>query len=68
DATVDGLQTAIQNQLAPPFNNIPLDIRQIYHPVSVEERRMRSPAPISSFFNDDPPENILLHTPYMNRE
>ncbi|CAJ0759872.1 7135_t:CDS:2 [Entrophospora sp. SA101] len=47
DATVDDLQTAIQNQLSPPFNNIPLDIRQIYYSGSVDERRMRSPAPIS---------------------
>ncbi|CAH1768068.1 3533_t:CDS:2, partial [Entrophospora sp. SA101] len=53
--TVDNLQTAIQNQLE---SNIPLDIRQICHPGPVDERRMRSPALISSFFNGDPPENI----------
>ncbi|CAJ0768203.1 2062_t:CDS:2 [Entrophospora sp. SA101] len=69
DATVDDLQTAIQNQLSPPFNNIPLDIRQIYYSGSVDERRMRSPAPISSFSTIILLETYitLLHTPYVNQ-
>ncbi|CAJ0751480.1 5566_t:CDS:1, partial [Entrophospora sp. SA101] len=55
NGTVNDLQTTIQNQLE---SNIPLDIRQIYYPGPVDERRMRSPALISSFFNGDPPENV----------
>jgi len=38
---VSTLQTAIQNQLRPPYNNIPLDIHQVYYPRSVDERRMQ---------------------------
>ncbi|CAJ0852360.1 5004_t:CDS:1 [Entrophospora sp. SA101] len=63
DGTVDDLQTAIQNQLE---SNISLDIRQICHPGPVDERRMRSPALISSFFNGDPPENVYHVVAYAN--
>ncbi|CAH1757776.1 1101_t:CDS:1, partial [Entrophospora sp. SA101] len=68
DTTVDDLQTTIQNQLSFPFNNIPLDIRQIFHSGSVDERRMRSPSPISSFFNDNPPRNVYHIIAYSLRE
>ncbi|CAG8723899.1 14177_t:CDS:2, partial [Rhizophagus irregularis] len=36
------LQTAIQNELAPPCNDTPLDIRQIYYPGNVDEKRMQT--------------------------
>src|SRR3990170_2550079 len=55
---VNGLQTAIQTELGPPFNNVPLDIRQIYYPGSVDERRMQSEALISDYFNGDPPIDL----------
>ncbi|CAI2197763.1 1011_t:CDS:2, partial [Funneliformis geosporum] len=36
------LQTAIQKQLKPPYNNIPFDIRQVYYPRSLDERLIGS--------------------------
>ncbi|GES77608.1 hypothetical protein GLOIN_2v1786101 [Rhizophagus clarus] len=53
------LQTAIQNELAPPYNNIPFDIRQVYHPGSVDEKRMQTQALISDYFKGDPPANLF---------
>jgi hypothetical protein len=58
NGAVSTLQTAIQAELSPPYNNIPLDIRQIYHPGSVDERRMRSQALISAYFEGDPPADL----------
>ncbi|GES82894.1 hypothetical protein GLOIN_2v1587390 [Rhizophagus clarus] len=49
---VSTLETAIQNRLDPPFNNIPLRICQI-HPESVVERLMDPQTPISSFFPEE---------------
>ncbi|GBB92257.1 hypothetical protein RclHR1_01990029 [Rhizophagus clarus] len=40
NGAVSTLQTAIQNELAPPYNNIPFDIHQVYHPGILDERRM----------------------------
>ncbi|UZO15213.1 uncharacterized protein OCT59_006644 [Rhizophagus irregularis] len=39
---ISPLQTAIQNELAPPCNDTPLDIRQIYYPGNVDEKRMQT--------------------------
>ncbi|RGB36026.1 hypothetical protein C1646_758639 [Rhizophagus diaphanus] len=55
NGSVSTLQTAIQAELSPPYNNIPLDIRQIYYPRSVDERRMQPQASISAYFEGDPP-------------
>ncbi|CAG8633347.1 6312_t:CDS:1, partial [Diversispora eburnea] len=58
NATVNALQIAIQNELASPFQNIPLDLRQIYYPGSTDERRMQQQALISDYFNGNPPEDL----------
>jgi hypothetical protein len=58
NTAVSRLQIAIQTELGPPFNNVPLDIRQIYYPGSVDERRMQSQALISDYFNEDPPVDL----------
>ncbi|GES82759.1 hypothetical protein GLOIN_2v1522857 [Rhizophagus clarus] len=49
---VSALETAIQDRLGPPFNNIPLRICQI-HPESVVERPIDLQTPISSFFPEE---------------
>src|SRR2546430_2626964 len=43
------LQTAIQNQFEPSYNNYPLDIRQVYYSGSGEEESMRVDAKISAY-------------------
>ncbi|GBC10466.1 hypothetical protein RclHR1_09650008 [Rhizophagus clarus] len=53
NGAVTTLQTAIQNQLGSPYNNIPLDIRQVYYPGSVDERHMQPQALISAYFEGD---------------
>ncbi|GES92075.1 hypothetical protein GLOIN_2v1572084 [Rhizophagus clarus] len=53
---VSALETAIQDRLGPPFNNIPLRICQI-HPESVVERPMDPQTPISSFFPEEAKAN-----------
>ncbi|RIA85087.1 hypothetical protein C1645_831341 [Glomus cerebriforme] len=58
NGAVTTLQTAIQNQLGPPYNNIPLDIRQVYYPGSVDEKRMQPQALISAYFEGDPPTDL----------
>src|SRR5690348_3438868 len=58
NGAVSTLQTAIQNQLGPPYNNIPFDIRQVYYPESVDERRMQPQALISAYFEGDPPADL----------
>ncbi len=55
NGAVSTLQTAIQTELAPPYNNIPLDIRQIYYPGSVDEKRMQTQA---AYFKGDPPADL----------
>ncbi|RIA86895.1 hypothetical protein C1645_828595 [Glomus cerebriforme] len=54
NGTVGMLQTAIQTKLKPPYNNIPLDIHQIYYPGSVDEKCMQTQALISAYFKGDP--------------
>ena len=58
NGAVSTLQTAIQTELAPPYDNIPLDIRQIYYPGSVNERCMQTQALISAYFKGDPPTDL----------
>ncbi|GES82062.1 hypothetical protein GLOIN_2v1765706 [Rhizophagus clarus] len=61
---VSALETAIQDRLGPPFNNIPLRICQI-HPGSVVERPMDPQTPISSFFPEEAKAdsfNILVYS------
>ncbi|GBB89936.1 hypothetical protein RclHR1_01680007 [Rhizophagus clarus] len=55
NGSVSTLQTAIQAKLSPPYNNILLDIRQIYYPGSVDEKRMQPQALISE---GDPPADL----------
>jgi len=61
---VSALETAIQDRLGPPFNNIPLRICQI-HPGSVVERPMDLQTPISLFFPEEAKAdsfNILVYS------
>ena len=57
NGAVSTLQTAIQTEL-PPYDNIPLDIRQIYYSGSVDEKRMQTQALISAYFKGDPPTGL----------
>ena len=59
NGAVSTLQTAIQNKLAPPYNNIPFDIRQVYHSGIMDEKRMQPQALISAYFVGDPPTNVF---------
>ncbi|GBC04854.1 hypothetical protein RclHR1_05900001 [Rhizophagus clarus] len=59
NGAVNTLETSIQSELEPPYNNIPLDIRQVYYPGSVDERRMQTQALISAYFKGDPPANLF---------
>ena len=59
NGAVTTLQTAIQSQLGHPYNNIPLDICQVYYPGSVDERRMQPQALISAYFEGDPPADLI---------
>ena len=47
-------QTAIQTELASPYDDIPLDIHQIYYSRSVDERCMQTKVLISTYFKGDP--------------
>ncbi|CAI2196211.1 11450_t:CDS:1, partial [Funneliformis geosporum] len=58
NTAVSRLQIAIQTELGPLFNNIPLDIRQIYYSGSVNKRCMQSQALISDYFNENPPVDL----------
>ncbi|RIA96159.1 hypothetical protein C1645_815727 [Glomus cerebriforme] len=58
NGAVSTLQIAIQNQLSLLYNNIPLDIYQVYYPGNVDERCIQPQALIFAYFEGDPPADL----------